>query len=90
MLGQDHVDAAFEAFQTSCADENVDYEAIREDFNLLHAQIKREREEQFSMLDMLRQPPIRKRCALGFYVMIMAQGTATLVITSKFLHGRNI
>lgn len=82
VLRRDEVEKAFSAFQTSRADDEVDHHVMREDFNLLHAQIVHENNTNHTMLDMFRNPHLLKRCALGFYVMVLAQGTATLVITS--------
>lgn len=83
VIRQDHIEKAFIAFQTSRADEKEDLEEMRQDFSLLCAQIQHEKEGDISLLDMVRQPNLRRRCLLGFYTMFLAQGSATLVITSK-------
>lgn len=83
VIRQDHIGKAFIAFQTSRADEKEDLEEVRLDFRLLCAQIQHEKESEVSLLDMIRQPHLRRRCLLGFYTLFLAQGSATLVITSK-------
>lgn len=66
-------------------DENANEEALRNEFQLLRAQLIHEKHNAVSFIELFRRPSLRKRCMIGFLTMFGAQGTATLVINSMSL-----
>lgn len=88
LLDHDRVEDAYKSFKAVRA-ENTDNLANNEgailaEFNLLQGQLLHEKQEELSLFDLFRRPSMRKRCIIGWLTMFGAQGTATLVINSKF------
>ncbi|OQV08812.1 hypothetical protein CLAIMM_13028 isoform 2 [Cladophialophora immunda] len=86
LLDHDRVEDAFKSFKAVRAettDSILDDEAaIHAEFNLLQGQILHEKLEALSLMDLFRNPHMRKRCIVGFLTLFGAQGTATLVINN--------
>lgn len=87
LLDHDRIEDAYKSFKAVRAETNDailnDEMAIQAEFNLLQGQLRHEKLEELSLLDLFRRPSMRKRCIVGWLTMFGAQGTATLVINSK-------
>jgi len=88
LLDHDRVEDAYKSFKAVRAETTDtianDELAIRADFNLLQGQLMHEKLEELSFIDLFKRPSMRKRCIVGWLTMFGAQGTATLVINSKW------
>ncbi|CAK7228639.1 hypothetical protein SCUCBS95973_006946 [Sporothrix curviconia] len=76
---------AFAAFKKSRAEEIADEsqdEAIRNEFLELCAHLHAEQRHAVTTRQMFTQSSMRKRCTLGFLVMVGAQATGTIVINN--------
>ncbi|KAJ9256499.1 hypothetical protein DTO207G8_2502 [Paecilomyces variotii] len=83
LLARDRTEEAYRSFcLTQVDDENADEEALRNEFQLLRAQLIHEKHNAVSFIELFRRPSLRKRCMIGFLTMFGAQGTATLVINN--------
>lgn len=85
VLSQDRTDEAYRAFVNTRADSTQDEQAMRLDFDVLHAHLIHEKQNAVKFIDLFKQPGLRKRCIIGWLTMFGAQGTATLVINSEYL-----
>lgn len=80
--------ASFKAVRAESSDTMLNDEmAICSEFDLIRRQLLHEKQEAVSFIDLFKQPSLRKRCIIGWLTMFGAQGTATLVINSKFGDG---
>lgn len=85
MIRCDRIEDAFLAFQSSHAgSEEGGIASLRTQFDLLHAQIRHEKEMATTFVELFSRPSLRKRCAVGFLTCFAGQATATQVIASKF------
>lgn len=87
MLAQERVEEAYDSFTSTRAeasDPNDEF-AVRDEFNVIHAQLLNEMKDGSSFKDFFTQPSLRKRCIVGWLVMFAGQGTATQVINSQYL-----
>lgn len=87
LIDNDRAEEAFRSFESIHAESDKsisdDHEAMISDFNLLRSLIAHERQQKHTFFDMLKDPSMRRRCIIGFFVLFACQGTATLVINSK-------
>jgi Sugar (and other) transporter len=88
LIDNDLAEEALKSFESIHAESDSsianDHGAVVEEFNLLRSLIAHERQQKHSFVDMLKSPTMRKRCLIGFTVLFACQGTATLVINSRF------
>lgn len=89
LIDNDRTEEALKSFESIHAESDAsianDHEAVVSEFNLLRSLIAHEREQKLSFIDMFKNPAMRKRCLIGFTILFACQGTATLVINSKFM-----
>lgn len=84
VLSQERVEEAYSSFISTRAEDSDpnDEIAVRDEFNIIHAQLLHEMQNATSFKDYFTQPSLRKRCLVGWLVMFAGQGTATQVINS--------
>lgn len=86
VLLRDNSDAAHVEFLIIHADatSNTSNQTLEDEFLLLRAQISQDMANPVSAVQFWTDKPLRKRCILGWLTFAAGQGTATLVINSKF------
>jgi hypothetical protein len=87
VLDRDCFDEAYSSFKRVRAETSDSFldddEAIRVDFAILCSQIRKEKQQRVSTLDLFRLPEYRKRLGIGFIMMVGAQATGTQIINSE-------
>jgi MFS family permease len=87
LIDRDQTDDAFHSFRAIYAEstDSRDAESVKTEFNYLRSLIVHERQGKHRFADLFRDQSMRKRCIIGFGILFACQGTATLVINSKWL-----
>lgn len=91
VLTQDRSEDAFKAFKACRAEsvETTDEHGIGEEFHLLRLQVVEEMKDFVPLKEFFIRPALRKRCFVGWLIMVAAQATVTIVINSEFISCRN-
>lgn len=87
MLLRDNSDAVHVEFLKIHADatSNTANQTLEDESLLVRAQISQDMANPVSAIQFWTDKPLRKRCIFGWLTFAAGQGTATLVINSKFV-----